>query len=221
VVFDLSKHTASGFFHQSDHVSRYTYRRITQPQTPFDDERRKSLAFFQHTNSLFLVCSFPCFRQQQTLKSATNSANPSPVTMFSSTVETKQQSHGVGGLCHLVEAATALSKLVECAKVDPPKEEESASAPASPEKAVISDDDDESCKKGGSKNKREIFPQRLMAILNDASLNEIVTWLPNGRSFVIVRPDVFTDTVLPKYLPPVDARGSTKYPSFTRKLNRW
>jgi hypothetical protein len=68
---------------------------------------------------------------------------------------------------------------------------------------------------------KEIFPERLMAILNDSSLSDIVTWLPHGRSFVIIRPDVFTETVLPKYLPPVDAKASTKYTSFTRKLNRW
>ena len=77
---------------------------------------------------------------------------------------------------------------------------------------------------------REIFPQRLLAILNDTSLSDIVSWLPHGRSFVIIRPDVFTEHVLPKYLPPavdVAARSgnvngsATKYPSFTRKLNRW
>jgi HSF-type DNA-binding len=70
-------------------------------------------------------------------------------------------------------------------------------------------------------NSKEIFPSRLMAILNDATLADIVTWLPHGRSFVIIRPDVFTERVLPQYLPPADARSSTKYPSFTRKLNRW
>jgi len=77
---------------------------------------------------------------------------------------------------------------------------------------------------------REIFPQRLLAILNDTSLSDIVSWLPHGRSFVIIRPDVFTEHVLPKYLPPVvdvsarsggNGSSATKYPSFTRKLNRW
>jgi hypothetical protein len=69
--------------------------------------------------------------------------------------------------------------------------------------------------------KKEIFPQKLMEILADTSLSDIVSWLPHGRSFVIIRPDLFCEMVLPKYLPPVDSRGSTKYPSFTRKLNRW
>lgn len=137
-----------------------------------------------------------------------------------------------------MEAATALSKLVEASSQAPAQVAAAPAAGLQPavamavgqeqqqQQSVISDDD-ESCKNkaaannAAAANKREIFPQRLMSILNDASLTEIVTWLPNGKSFVVVRPDVFTDKVLPKYLPPVDARGSTKYPSFTRKLNRW
>lgn len=107
---------------------------------------------------------------------------------------------------HLVEAATALAKLT-------------GSAAKQSEGSPTSIDADEVDKK--PRSKRDIFPQRLMAILNDSSLTDIVSWLPHGRSFVIIRPDVFTDKVLPKYLPPVDARSSTKYPSFTRKLNRW
>lgn len=38
---------------------------------------------------------------------------------------------------------------------------------------------------------------------------------------MIIRPDVFSENVLPKYFPSSDSRSSTKYPSFTRKLNRW
>lgn len=70
---------------------------------------------------------------------------------------------------------------------------------------------------------KDIFPERLIAILNDTDLRDIVTWLPDGLSFVIIRPDVFTEHVLPKFFPPVDGTGSAspKYPSFTRKLNRW
>ena len=148
----------------------------------------------------------------------------------------------VGGLCHLMEAATALSKLVEASAPRSVSATTSSTIAVGQQQSVISDDD-ESCKKSrasgsnpssfaaaaaaannqsaSNTNKREIFPQRLVAILSDPTLTEIVTWLPNGKSFVIVRPDVFTEQVLPKYLPPADARGSTKYPSFTRKLNRW
>lgn len=124
----------------------------------------------------------------------------------------------VGGLSHLVEAATALTALVE---PKPPQ----VSVPPAKQKTdvIVSDDDDNRASKSQAKSnkKREIFPQKLMEILKDTSLSDIVSWLPHGRSFVIIRPDMFTEQVLPKYLPPVDSRSSTKYPSFTRKLNRW
>lgn len=63
--------------------------------------------------------------------------------------------------------------------------------------------------------KKEIFPQKLMEILSDESVSHIVSWLPHGQSFVIANPSLFCQQVLPKY------SVSTKYPSFTRKLNRW
>lgn len=132
---------------------------------------------------------------------------------------------GSGALSHLVEAATALARLTESTVSRAPE----PSAPIGTT-SVISDEEESrvvrskeiaSASKSGLNGKREIFPQRLLAILNDKSLTDIITWLPHGRSFVIIRPDVFTEKVLPKYLPPADARASTKYPSFTRKLNRW
>ena len=120
-----------------------------------------------------------------------------------------------GGLSHLVEAATALTALNDFP--GPPKNTKRQ------ERSVVSDDDEYITKVNNNKNskKREIFPQKLMEILADESLSAVVSWLPHGKSFVISRPDIFTEKVLPKYLPPVDARSSTKYPSFTRKLNRW
>lgn len=133
------------------------------------------------------------------------------------TVERKE---APGALSHLFEAATALAGMNE---FQVPAQTMDNSSRAS----VISDEDASSKRvlpvktSPSSASKREIFPQRLLAILDDPSLSDIVTWLPHGRSFVIIRPDVFTEKVLPKYLPPVDSRGSTKYPSFTRKLNRW
>jgi hypothetical protein len=44
--------------------------------------------------------------------------------------------------------------------------------------------------------------------------------LRGSRSFVIIRPDVFTE-VLPKYLPPVDARWYKIPLPLQEKLNRW
>ena len=123
---------------------------------------------------------------------------------------------GMNGLSHLVEAATALTALVDSST------QAMATTVSTP--AVVSEDDESRKRKSDTKattKKREIFPEKLIEILSDSSLSEIISWLPHGRSFVIIRPDIFTQQVLPKYLPPVDARASTKYPSFTRKLNRW
>lgn len=131
-----------------------------------------------------------------------------------------------GGLSHLVEAATALTQLVEVSG----KKNFSVSLTASPEpllqRTIVSDDEEESKKikqklKLNSSNSKEIFPQRLMQILDDSELTDVISWLPHGRSFVIIRPDVFSEKVLPRYFPSTDSRSSTKYPSFTRKLNRW
>ena len=76
---------------------------------------------------------------------------------------------------------------------------------------------------------REIFPQRLMRILSDPSISAIITWLPHGRSFVIIQQEVLAIEVLPRYFPESasssskanSASAACKYPSFTRKLNRW
>jgi hypothetical protein len=122
----------------------------------------------------------------------------------------------------LVEAATALAGLNSMEETIVDKEMSDSGSSL----GVVSDEDERRPTANtfgdlSTFSKRQIFPQRLFAILDDPSLSDIVTWLPHGRSFVIVRPDVFTEKVLPVYLPPIDSRGSTKYASFTRKLNRW
>jgi hypothetical protein len=130
----------------------------------------------------------------------------------------------VGGLSHLMEAATALANLTQSESFeDASIKIATAKAEDEEEAFVVSDEEDRKklASRSTNSSKRAIFPQQLLSILSDDSLSDVVTWLPHGRSFVIIRPDVFTEEVLPKYLPPVDARASTKYPSFTRKLNRW
>lgn len=126
----------------------------------------------------------------------------------------------IGALSQLVEAASALTEL----EVREPSTKKAQST------VLVSDDDEisritakanENTTAPSNPRKKEIFPQKLMEILADSTLSEIVSWLPHGRSFVIIRPDLFCEEVLPRYLPPADSRGSTKYPSFTRKLNRW
>ncbi|VEU36875.1 unnamed protein product [Pseudo-nitzschia multistriata] len=126
----------------------------------------------------------------------------------------------IGALSQLVEAASALTEL----------EVNETSTNKTRSTVLVSDDDETSrvsAKVVGKTNsssvpkKKEIFPQKLIEILADDSVSDIVSWLAHGRSFVILRPDLFCEQVLPRYLPPADSRGSTKYPSFTRKLNRW
>jgi len=85
---------------------------------------------------------------------------------------------------------------------------------------------------------------RLHALLSDPTVHDVISWLPHGKSFVVLRPDVFAMRVLPRYFAPegsnsLNAKTTTvvgkdgsflvknkspgvhKYPSFTRKLNRW
>lgn len=86
---------------------------------------------------------------------------------------------------------------------------------------------------------KEIFPMKLHTLLSDPAVQDVICWLPQGKSFVVLRPDVFASRVLPQYFAPEGsnslnarsskgkngavkkAQGVHKYPSFTRKLNRW
>eukprot|EP00523_Entomoneis_sp_CCMP467_P005186 CAMPEP_0168748890 /NCGR_PEP_ID=MMETSP0724-20121128/16415_1 /TAXON_ID=265536 /ORGANISM="Amphiprora sp., Strain CCMP467" /LENGTH=377 /DNA_ID=CAMNT_0008796745 /DNA_START=94 /DNA_END=1227 /DNA_ORIENTATION=+ len=58
------------------------------------------------------------------------------------------------------------------------------------------------------------FPERLMELLMNESVEKAMWWLPGGEAFALV-PNTFYDTVLAKYF------QGTKLESFTRKLNRW
>lgn len=59
------------------------------------------------------------------------------------------------------------------------------------------------------------FPLKLMQVLSDEHYSHVITWMPNGRSFVILRPKAFVSDILPKHF------KSAQYASFTRKLVRW
>eukprot|EP00529_Nitzschia_sp_RCC80_P020810 CAMPEP_0113473170 /NCGR_PEP_ID=MMETSP0014_2-20120614/17903_1 /TAXON_ID=2857 /ORGANISM="Nitzschia sp." /LENGTH=396 /DNA_ID=CAMNT_0000365923 /DNA_START=532 /DNA_END=1722 /DNA_ORIENTATION=+ /assembly_acc=CAM_ASM_000159 len=67
-----------------------------------------------------------------------------------------------------------------------------------------------------SGRKRAIsFPLKLMKVLSDRNLSHIVAWTPSGRSFVILKPKLFAEEILPEHF------KSAKFSSFTRKLHRW
>ncbi|KAL9183882.1 hypothetical protein ACHAXT_004738 [Thalassiosira profunda] len=82
---------------------------------------------------------------------------------------------------------------------------------------------------------KEAFPLKLHALLADPAVRDAAAWLPHGRAFVVLRPDAFASQVLPRYFAPEGSnslnskaaqtkhasQGVHKYPSFTRKLNRW
>jgi len=59
------------------------------------------------------------------------------------------------------------------------------------------------------------FPQRLMEILMNKDHEDIISWLPHGRGFIIFQKKRFAAEILPKYF------RQSKFTSFTRKLNRW
>ena len=52
---------------------------------------------------------------------------------------------------------------------------------------------------------REMFPLRLHALLADPTVRDVISWLPHGRTFVVLRPDVFANCVLPRYFVPQDS----------------
>mmetsp|Transcript_9912 Transcript_9912/g.15263 ORF Transcript_9912/g.15263 Transcript_9912/m.15263 type:complete len:236 (+) Transcript_9912:100-807(+) len=60
------------------------------------------------------------------------------------------------------------------------------------------------------------FPQRLMEIISNDENADIISWLPHGKGFHITKKKQFAAEILPRYF-----KHSSKWTSFTRKLNRW
>lgn len=57
------------------------------------------------------------------------------------------------------------------------------------------------------------FPSKLHSILSQEEISHIISWLPNGRSFLVHKPDAFLKTVMPFHF------DQTKLTSFRRQLN--
>ena len=64
-------------------------------------------------------------------------------------------------------------------------------------------------------NKKHSFAEHLMAVLDDESNSDILTWMPNGKAFTIINPKKFTLVDMPKLF---NIRNMS---SFVRKLGRW
>jgi HSF-type DNA-binding len=59
------------------------------------------------------------------------------------------------------------------------------------------------------------FERQLMKVLSQSEYSDIISWLPDGKSFNILKPKAFVAEILPDHF------KQAKYSSFTRKLHRW
>ena len=59
------------------------------------------------------------------------------------------------------------------------------------------------------------FTRTLMKVLMDESLHDIITFLPDGDAFAILKPRTFAEVVMPKYF------AIRTFSPFLRKLHRW
>lgn len=59
------------------------------------------------------------------------------------------------------------------------------------------------------------LPAKLNHMLMDPTLQHILSWMPHGRAWKILRPKDFTEVVLPRYF------ESVNYNSFVRLVNAW
>jgi hypothetical protein len=60
-----------------------------------------------------------------------------------------------------------------------------------------------------------IFPAKMHAILSRADLADVVTWLPHGRSWKVLKPREFEIRVIPAFF------EHSKFSSFIRQANGW
>lgn len=59
------------------------------------------------------------------------------------------------------------------------------------------------------------FPVKLYAILAQKEFNDIITWMPHGRSWKVLKPNVFESLVMPLFF------EYSNYHSFNRLVNAW
>jgi len=64
-------------------------------------------------------------------------------------------------------------------------------------------------------SKRATFPVLLHRILSNPDYSDIISWLPHGRSWRVLKPKRFEANIIPRYF------DHTKYPSFCRQVNGW
>lgn len=59
------------------------------------------------------------------------------------------------------------------------------------------------------------FPVKLMEVLDRGDMEDSICWMPHGRAFAVLQPQVFVNEVLPRFF------KQSKFMSFTRQLNLW
>ena len=65
------------------------------------------------------------------------------------------------------------------------------------------------------KKRSHTFPQKLHQVITDHASDDVFTWLPDGKSFLIVNDELFCQRILSQLF------KACKYSSFVRKLHRW
>mmetsp|Transcript_50352 Transcript_50352/g.151637 ORF Transcript_50352/g.151637 Transcript_50352/m.151637 type:complete len:1033 (-) Transcript_50352:696-3794(-) len=89
---------------------------------------------------------------------------------------------------------------------------------APPDEEVLNNFDNSAVgmKRGGNKGQAPSFPFKLHYLLDDVARlgqDEIITWLPHGRCFRVLKQKEFVEHVMPRYF------QLSKYSSFLRQLN--
>lgn len=68
---------------------------------------------------------------------------------------------------------------------------------------------------GESSIRSQKFPVKLYTILAQKEFNEIIVWMPHGRSFKVLKPNLFESLVMPLFF------EYSNYHSFNRLVNAW
>jgi hypothetical protein len=67
-------------------------------------------------------------------------------------------------------------------------------------------------------HRRPNFNESLFAILSNQTLSSIITWMPHGRSFTILKTDQFANEVLPKYFRHNNISSFLRYDADTSQI---
>lgn len=112
-----------------------------------------------------------------------------------------------------LEDSSALYKYRDFGAVNPNdlEQEESRTSTSSPPPNEISPGSN-----GADSSIRvQKFPVKLYAILAQKEFHDIITWMPHGRSWKVLKPSLFESMVMPLFF------EYSNYHSFNRLVNAW